>query len=55
MTGSGADVPAWPQTREQIAKESVVLLIPDTTEVDVSQHPHTTGWGQVGHEHGRGL
>jgi hypothetical protein len=47
--------PHWQQTREQIAQESVVLLVQDTTEVDLSQHPHTTGLGQVGHEHGRGL
>ena len=47
--------PHWQQTREQIAKEPVVLLVQDTTEVDVSHHPHTKGLGQVGNEHGRGL
>jgi Transposase DNA-binding len=47
--------PHWQQTREQIAKESVVLLVQDTTEVDMSHHPHTTGLGQVGNERGRGL
>ena len=47
--------PHWQQTREQITKEPVVLLVQDTTEVDMSQHPHTTGLGQVGNERGRGL
>ncbi len=47
--------PHWQQTREQIAKEPVVLLVQDTTQVDLSQHPHTTGLGQVGNERGRGL
>ena len=47
--------PHWQQTREQIAQEPVVLLVQDTTEVDLSQHPHTTGLGQVGNERGRGL
>ena len=47
--------PHWQQTREQIAQEPVVLLVQDTTEVDLSQHPQTTGWGQVGNERGRGL
>jgi hypothetical protein len=47
--------PHWQQTREQIAQEPVVVLVQDTTEGDLSQHPHTTGLGQVGHERGGGL
>jgi hypothetical protein len=33
----------------------VVLLIQDTTEVDLSHHPKTEGLGQIGNERGRGL
>jgi hypothetical protein len=47
--------PHWQQTREQMATQPVVLLVQDTTEVDLSHHPHTTGLGQVGNERGRGL
>jgi hypothetical protein len=46
--------PHWQQTREQI-EPSLVLLIQDTTEVDLSHHPKTKGLGQVGNERGRGL
>src|SRR5215469_1789970 len=42
--------PHWQATREQITQEPVVLLVQDTTEVDLSHHPHTTGLGQVGNE-----
>jgi hypothetical protein len=47
--------PHWQQTREQIETRSVVLLVQDTTEVDLSHHPKTKGLGQVGNERGRGL
>ncbi len=47
--------PHWDQTREQINTPSVVLLVQDTTEVDLSHHPKTKGLGQVGNERGRGL
>src|SRR5215467_12045252 len=43
------------QTREQIEARPVVLRVPDTTEVDLSQHPKTQSLGQVGNERGRGL
>ena len=32
-----------------------MLLVQDTTEVDLSPHPKTKGLGQVGNERGRGL
>ncbi len=47
--------PHWDQTRQQINTPSVVLLVQDTTEVDLSHHPKTKGLGQVGNERGRGL
>ena len=47
--------PHWQQTREQIETRSVVLLVQDTTGVDLTHHPKTTGLGQVGNERGRGL
>ncbi len=47
--------PHWQQTREQIETRPVVLLVQDTTEVDLSHHPKTKGLGQVGNERGRGL
>ena len=47
--------PHWQQTREQMEWRREVLLVQDTTEMDLSHHPHTTGLGQVGNERGRGL
>jgi len=47
--------PHWQETRERIAAQPVVLLAQDTTEIDLSRHPHSTGLGQVGNERGRGL
>lgn len=47
--------PHWHQTREQVEQRRVVLLVQDTTEVDLSHHPKTKGLGQVGNERGRGL
>lgn len=47
--------PHWQQTRQQIESRPLVLLVQDTTEVDLSHHPKTKGLGQVGNERGRGL
>ena len=47
--------PHWHHTREQVEQRQVVLLVQDTTEVDLSHHPNTTGLGQVSNERGRGL
>jgi hypothetical protein len=47
--------PHWQQTRDQIEARPAVLLVQDTTEVDLSQHPKTSGVGQIGNERGRGL
>ena len=37
--------PHWQQIREQIETSPVVLLVQDTTEVDLSHHPKTKGLG----------
>jgi hypothetical protein len=47
--------PQWQQTRQQLETRPLVLLVQDTTEVDLSHHPKTTGLGQGGNERGRGL
>lgn len=47
--------PHWQQTRKQIEARPAVLLVQDTTEVDLTQHPKTTGVGQIGDGRGRGL
>ena len=47
--------PHWQQTREQIEIRPLVLLVQDTSEVDLSHHPKTRGLGHVGNERGRGL
>lgn len=47
--------PHWQQTRAQIETRPLVLLVQDSTEVDLSRHPKTKGLGQVGNERGRGL
>jgi hypothetical protein len=45
----------WQSTREQISQHSVVLLVQDTTEIDLSHRLHLSGLGQVGNERGRGF
>lgn len=47
--------PHWEQTRRQIETHSVVLLVQDTTDIDLTHHPKMQGLGQIGNERGRGL
>jgi transposase-like protein len=47
--------PHWDHTHEQIEARPVVLLVQDTTDVDLSHHPKMSGVGQIGNERGRGL
>ena len=47
--------PHWSQTRNRIEAQPVVLLVQDTTEVDLSHHRKTSGVGQIGNGQGRGL
>ena len=39
--------PQWHQTREQVEAWPLVLLVQDTTEVDLSHHPKTLGLGKA--------
>lgn len=43
------------QTLGAAGDPPVVLFVEDTTELDFTAHPQTTGLGPVGNEHGRGL
>jgi len=47
--------PHWQQTREEIHQHPVVLLVQDTTEIDLSHRHQVSGLGQVGNERGRGF
>ena len=47
--------PHWEQTRAQIEAQPAILLVQDTTEVDLSHHPKTSGVGEIGNGRGRGL
>ena len=47
--------PHYQQTQELMESEPVVLLVQDTTAIDLSHHPKTKGLGQVGNEKGRGM
>ena len=47
--------PHWQQTRADVADHAVVLLVQDTTEIDLSPHVTMSGLGQIGNEKGRGL
>jgi Transposase DDE domain. len=47
--------PHWSHTRKQVEGLPVVLLVQDTTDIDLSHHPKTKGLGQVGNEKGRGF
>src|SRR5438034_3425044 len=43
------------QTREQALSSSVVLLVQDTTDIDLSHRRKISGVGQIGNERGRGF
>src|ERR1051326_3809458 len=43
------------QTRAQAAAEPVVLLVQDTTDIDLSHRHKISGVGQIGNERGRGF
>jgi hypothetical protein len=47
--------PHFEQTRERIEARPVVLLVQDTTELDFTLHPKTTGLGPIGDHRGRGM
>jgi hypothetical protein len=43
------------QTREQATSSPVVLLVQDTTDIDLSHRHKISGVGQIGNERGRGF
>jgi hypothetical protein len=43
------------QTRAQAAAEPVILLVQDTTDIDLSHRRKISGVGQIGNERGRGF
>lgn len=47
--------PHWQQTREQIETHPIMLLVQDTTEIDLSGHPKTSGLGPIGNGTTSGL
>ena len=47
--------PHWQQTRTALQGESVVLVVQDTTEMDLSAHGSMTGLGPIGNGQGRGF
>jgi Transposase DNA-binding/Transposase DDE domain len=47
--------PHWDQTRRQMETLPVVLLVQDSTDLDYTHHPRTSGLGPIGDDRGRGL
>jgi hypothetical protein len=47
--------PHLQQTRAAATKHAVVLLVQDTTQLDYTNHPATTGLGPIGDNKGRGF
>ena len=47
--------PHLQQTREQATSSPVVLLVQDTTDIDLSHRHKISGVGQIGNERGRGF
>src|SRR5438034_7836086 len=47
--------PHMQQTREQAMSSPVVLLVQDTTDIDLSHRRKISGVGQIGNERGRGF
>src|SRR5258708_24405778 len=47
--------PHLQQTREQATSSAVVLLVQDTTDIDLSHRHKISGVGQIGNERGRGF
>jgi hypothetical protein len=47
--------PHLQQTREQATTSGVVLLVQDTTDIDLSHRHKISGVGQIGNERGRGF
>ncbi len=52
---AGLMQPHLQQTREQAMSSPVVLLVQDTTDIDLSHRHKISGVGQIGNERGRGF
>jgi len=55
VTPAALSTPHWMQTRAAARGPEPVLFLQDTTEVDYTAHPHTTGLGHIGDGRGRGF
>lgn len=55
VTFSALMEPHWRQTLEMAHQHPVVLFVQDTTLLDYSHHPATTGLGPIGDGQGRGI
>ena len=47
--------PHWDQTRRAMGQHPTVLILHDTTELDVTSHPALDGVGPIGNGSGRGF
>src|SRR5260221_4622067 len=47
--------PHLQQTREQALSSPIVLMVQDTTDIDLSHRRKIRGWGQMGNERGSGF
>lgn len=55
VTFAGLMQPHLQQTREQANASPVILLVQDTTDIDLSHRRKISGVGQIGNERGRGF
>lgn len=54
LTHEALSTPHWEQTRLAAGQYPIVLLVQDTTEIDHTHHPRTTGLGPIGNGGGQG-
>ncbi len=54
-TLSAIQQPHWEQTRAEMAKQPLVLILHDTTEMDFTSHTALEGTGPIGDGNGRGF
>jgi Transposase DNA-binding len=55
VTHAALSTPHWTQTRAAASGPEPVLFLQDTTELDYTAHPHTSGLGHIGDGQGRGF
>jgi hypothetical protein len=55
VTFSALMQPHFQQTRDQAVSSPVMLLVQDTTDIDLSHRHKISGVGQIGNERGRGF